>query len=84
MRILGIDPGLATMGWGVLDSMGSKNQLVKAGAVITPPDMPIQRRLHSIFLGVKELIVDGEKFEGSVIPYDASRKGQTVKVTVVM
>ena len=34
--------------------------------------------------GVKELIVDGEKFEGSVIPYDASRKGQTVKVTVVM
>ena len=57
MRILGIAPGLATMGWGVLDSMGSKNQLVKAGAVITPPDMPIQRRLHSIFLGVKELIV---------------------------
>ena len=57
MRILGIDPGLATMGWGVLDAVGSKSQLVKAGAVITPPDMPIQRRLHSIFLGVKELIV---------------------------
>ena len=34
--------------------------------------------------GVKELIVDGEKFEGSVIPYDAAKKGQTVKVTVVM
>ena len=57
MRILGIDPGLATMGWGVLDTEGSKSRLVKAGAVITPPDMPIQRRLHSIFLGVKELIL---------------------------
>ena len=34
--------------------------------------------------GVKELIVDGRKFEGSVIPYDAEKKGQTVKVTVVM
>ena len=34
--------------------------------------------------GVKELIVDGQKFEGSVIPFDASKKGETVNVTVVM
>ena len=57
MRILGIDPGLATMGWGVLDTDGGKSQLVDCGAVITPPDMPVYRRLHQIFLGVKELIV---------------------------
>ena len=57
MRILGIDPGLATMGWGVLDAEMGKNALVECGAVITPPDMPTYRRLHHIFLGVKELIV---------------------------
>ncbi len=57
MRILGIDPGLATMGWGVVDSSAGKNALVQCGALITPPDMPIQRRLHHLFLGVKELIV---------------------------
>lgn len=56
MRILGIDPGLATMGWGVVDTEMGKNRLVQCGTVITPPDMPIQRRLHHIFLGVKELI----------------------------
>ena len=32
--------------------------------------------------GVKELIVDGVKVDGTVIPYDASKK--TVKVEVVM
>ena len=57
MRILGIDPGLATMGWGVLDTDGSRHSLAACGAVITPPDMPMPRRLHHIFLGVKELIV---------------------------
>jgi crossover junction endodeoxyribonuclease RuvC len=56
MRIWGSIPAFATMGWGVVDTEGSKNQLVKCGAVITPPDMPIQRRLHHIFVGVKELI----------------------------
>ena len=56
MRILGIDPGLATMGWGVLDAENGKSCLVECGAVITPPDMPVYRRLHHIFLGVKELI----------------------------
>ena len=57
MRILGIDPGLATMGWGVVDASPGKQQLVECGAVITPPDMPFPRRLHHIFTGVKELIV---------------------------
>ncbi len=56
MRVLGIDPGLATMGWGVLDTENGKNRLVECGAVITTPDMPFQRRLHHIFLSVKELI----------------------------
>ena len=31
MRILGIDPGLATLGYGVIDTFGSRIELVKAG-----------------------------------------------------
>ena len=57
MRILGIDPGLATMGWGVIDAAPGRQQLVDTGALITPPDMPMPQRLHHLFLGVKELIV---------------------------
>ncbi len=55
MRILGIDPGLATMGWGILDTDGRKNALVQCGAVITPPDMPMHERLHKIFVDVSAL-----------------------------
>lgn len=57
MRILGIDPGLATMGWGILETNGSKHILVDCGALITPPDMAMPQRLHSIFTGVKELLI---------------------------
>ena len=57
MRILGIDPGLATMGWGVIEAEGPRHKLVDCGALITPPDMPFPRRLHHLFIGVKELIV---------------------------
>ena len=39
MRILGIDPGLATLGYGVIDTQGSKITLITAGAVITPPNI---------------------------------------------
>ena len=35
MRILGIDPGLATLGYGVIDTQGSKISLITAGAATT-------------------------------------------------
>ena len=55
MRILGIDPGLATMGWGVIDTDYRKSALVMTSAVITPPDMPMHERLHKIFLDVRDI-----------------------------
>ena len=35
LRILGIDPGLATMGWGVIESDGYREKLVQYGALLT-------------------------------------------------
>lgn len=56
MRVLGIDPGLATMGWGVVEGDHGRFRLVDYGAVITTPDMYIPERLHGILTGVRELI----------------------------
>ena len=56
MRILGIDPGLATMGYGVVDADGRKPRLVAAGAVITTPDMRMYERLLKIHDDVRDLI----------------------------
>lgn len=48
MRILGIDPGLALMGYGIIDTAGSRMTLVKAGTITTTPDMITPDRLVSI------------------------------------
>ena len=54
--ILGIDPGTATMGWGVIRQEGNKLYYVQHGAIITPPNWEMPRRLGRLFDGVTELI----------------------------
>ena len=56
MRILGIDPGLGTMGWGVIDTDGVKHRLVQYGAILTQPGQPLPQRLRAIFKGVNQLM----------------------------
>lgn len=48
MVILGIDPGLATLGWGVVEDRQGKQALVDFGCIITTPDQPFPDRLLSI------------------------------------
>jgi len=56
MRILGIDPGLATMGYGIIDDNGKKPVFVTAGAIITTPDMRFSDRLLKISRDTRDLI----------------------------
>ena len=41
MRILGIDPGVATVGFGVIDSEGGRQRMVRYGAITTLAGMPL-------------------------------------------
>lgn len=54
--ILGIDPGTATMGWGVVRQEGSRLRYVQHGAITTPSDWEMPRRLGRLFDGVTELV----------------------------
>ena len=56
MRILGIDPGLATMGWGVIETQGDRHRLVQYGALVTAAGQPMPQRLRAIFIGVNQLM----------------------------
>src|SRR3989338_325364 len=48
MRILGIDPGTATVGCGVIEADGSKNTAVAFGHISTSKDLPLAERLLEI------------------------------------
>ena len=55
--ILGIDPGLATCGFAVVETTGQRSfQLMESGAIRTPSDEPIDARLKSIYSEVGELV----------------------------
>jgi crossover junction endodeoxyribonuclease RuvC len=56
MRILGIDPGLATIGWGVIDTTGVKHKAIAYGAIITPAGTPTEKRLAQIFAELEAII----------------------------
>ena len=56
MRILGIDPGYAIVGYGIIDYIGGRFSVVAYGAVTTPADMPFPERLRSIYNDLKFLI----------------------------
>ncbi len=56
MVILGIDPGLAIVGWGVVEYSGSHFKVLGYGAIETPAGMPTEQRLAMIFDGIKTLI----------------------------
>lgn len=56
MIILGIDPGLATMGYGVIEAVRGDFRVVDYGVVTTPKDIVLPARLLLLEDGVKELI----------------------------
>ena len=56
MRILGIDPGYAIVGFGVIDYEGSRFTLVDMGAITTPAEMAFEARIKAIYLDMCELI----------------------------
>lgn len=56
MRILGIDPGVATVGFAVLDSERNKQNLAACGVITTPAGIPLSNRLDRIYEDLTELI----------------------------
>ncbi len=56
MRVLGIDPGYATIGYGVIDSVSAGLLPVGYGAITTPADMEFPKRLDMIYRDMQSLL----------------------------
>ena len=56
MTILGIDPGIATVGYGVISAEGGRYRALEYGAIITKAHTLLEHRLRDIFDDVTQII----------------------------
>lgn len=56
MIILGIDPGIAIVGYGVVEYRGNKFKTLSYGAITTPAGMKVKDRLKIIYDGIIDII----------------------------
>ena len=60
MKILGIDPGYAILGYGVIEKTGNRFRVCSYGAVTTEASMAMEDRLEHLYESLRE-IIDEEK-----------------------
>jgi crossover junction endodeoxyribonuclease RuvC len=77
MRVVGIDPGLAACGYGVVEADGSKAEALAFGCWHTEAGARIELRLHELFVSVASLVEryrpDAVALEESFVGLDAQR-----------
>lgn len=56
MRILGIDPGTAIMGWGLIEKHDAKIKPLKYGCIETKSSVPMPLRLSEIYGALSDII----------------------------
>lgn len=79
MRVLGIDPGSETLGWGVVEGSGLKYSLVDFGTVKSSPREQFSKRLLKISDGIEAVIA---KYQPDVISVEEAFYATNVKVAL--
>ncbi len=79
MKVLGIDPGSETLGWGVVEGSGLKYSLVDFGVVKSSPKEAFSKRLLKIFDGVADVIW---KFQPDALSIEEAFYANNVKVAL--
>ncbi|HEY9014910.1 MAG TPA: crossover junction endodeoxyribonuclease RuvC, partial [Gemmatimonadales bacterium] len=82
MKVLGIDPGTAVLGYGVVEGgPGQRPRLVECGTLVTPARAPLPSRLRIIFDGITALL---HRHAPSVLAVESAFYGRNVRTTVVL
>ena len=77
MLVLGIDPGTAITGYGVVHEQDDGLSLVACGVVTTSPSEPLPERLQAIYRGLSEVIHRWQPEEAAVEELFFSRNVRT-------
>ena len=77
MIILGVDPGTAALGYGIVERSGGRLRAIDYGCLVTSPDLPLPERLLAIHALLSDLI---ELHEPAIVAVERlffSRNAQT-------
>ena len=66
VRIMGIDPGIAATGWGVIEHRAGRSRLVEHGVITTSSRNAPHARLSQIYAGVTAVIDRHEPGEAAI------------------
>jgi crossover junction endodeoxyribonuclease RuvC len=66
IRIIGIDPGLRNVGWGLIEADGSRLAYIACGSIKTRADLSLAERLAQIHRGLAALIEERRPDEAAV------------------
>ncbi len=66
MRVLGIDPGYAILGYGIIDVKGNRFSVVDFGSILTNTSMDMPSRLKTIYDQLTEIIDKYQPDEASI------------------
>jgi crossover junction endodeoxyribonuclease RuvC len=79
MKVLGIDQGSETLGWGVVEGENLKYKLVDFGTVKSSPREKFSKRLLKVYQGVSAVI---EKFQPDVLSIEEAFYAVNVNVAM--
>lgn len=79
MKILGIDPGLAIVGYGIIEIIGNKIVVLDYGAILTSSKMPFPERLKKIYTELNELIL---KYQPDDVAFEELFFNKNVKTAI--
>ena len=80
MRIIGIDPGLARVGYGIIEVQNEKKVLLDCGVIETSKEQQEEYRLFEIYKDLNELINHWEPNVAAVEKFFFYRSSTTISV----
>ena len=80
MIIIGIDPGLARVGYGIIEVKRNEKTLLDCGIIETQKDQKEENRLFEIFMDLKELINRWKPDYAAVEKYFFYKSSTTISV----
>ncbi|QCE33568.1 crossover junction endodeoxyribonuclease RuvC [Acetobacteraceae bacterium] len=56
VRLLGLDPGLRFLGWGIIEAVGNRISHIADGVLVTDSSMSVPERLCALYEGIEKVI----------------------------